>query len=104
PEVHIRSQNISTHQLLQRSKKKRYNFDHSFTGNTRKVLFERSNHNGAMLGWTDNYVRVGIPYNERYENKILPVQLGTRSREGYLIGELTPEAKEEQRVIMDLVG
>src|SRR5699024_1687472 len=65
-----------THKLRRLSKKKRYDFDTSFTGTTRKVLFEGSNHNGAMLGWTDNYVRVGIPYNERFENKILPVQLG----------------------------
>src|SRR5699024_5251463 len=61
-----------THKLRRLSKKKRFNFDTSFAGTTRKVLFEGSNHNGAMLGWTDNYVRVGIPYNERYENKILP--------------------------------
>ncbi|HLR32392.1 MAG TPA: tRNA (N(6)-L-threonylcarbamoyladenosine(37)-C(2))-methylthiotransferase MtaB [Fodinibius sp.] len=93
-----------THKLRRLSKKKRYDFDSSFAGTTRKVLFEGSNHNGAMLGWTDNYVRVGIPYNERYENKILPVQLGARARQGYLIGELTPEAKQEQHVIAELVS
>jgi threonylcarbamoyladenosine tRNA methylthiotransferase MtaB len=57
-----------------------------------------------MLGWTDNYVRVGIPYNPQFENKILPVRLGARSNNGYLIGELTPKAKEEQQVIAELVG
>lgn len=93
-----------THKLRRLSKKKRYNFDSSFTGDVRKVLFEGANHNGAMLGWTDNYVRVGIPYNPQYENKILPVFLGTRSKEDYLIGELTPEAKKEQNVIAELVG
>src|SRR5699024_1468929 len=80
-----------THKRRCHSKKKRYDFDTASTGTTRKVLFEGSNHNDAMLGWTDNYLRVGIPYNEGFENKILPVQLGPRSREGYLIGELTPE-------------
>lgn len=93
-----------THKLRRLSKKKRYAFDTSFAGTVRNVLFESEDHNGALLGWTDNYVRVGIPYHPRYENKILPVRLGARAREGYLIGELTPEAKEEQHVIAELVG
>ena len=93
-----------THKMRRLSKKKRYEFDTSFSGTVRPVLFEGSNRDGAMLGWTDNYVRVGIPYNPDYENRILPVQLGARSKDGYLIGELTPEAKEEQDVIAELVG
>jgi threonylcarbamoyladenosine tRNA methylthiotransferase MtaB len=93
-----------THKLRRLSKKKRYAFDTSFSGNIRPVLFEGAEKNGAMLGWTDNYVRVGIPYHPRYENKILPVHLGDRSNEGYLIGELTAEAKKEQQVIRELVG
>lgn len=93
-----------THKLRRLSKKKRFNFDTSFSGEVRPVLFEGAEHNGAMLGWTDNYVRVGIPYNPRYENKILPVRLGARSKDGYLIGELTPQAKEEEQAIAELVG
>jgi threonylcarbamoyladenosine tRNA methylthiotransferase MtaB len=93
-----------THKMRRLSKKKRFNFDTSFKDEVRPVLFEGTNNNGAMLGWTDNYVRVGIPYNPQYENKILPVRLGARSKEGYLIGELTPEAKQEQEVIAELVG
>ncbi|MDZ7680850.1 MAG: hypothetical protein U5J63_03830 [Fodinibius sp.] len=93
-----------THKLRRLSKKKRYHFDTSFTDEVRPVLFEGANHNGAMLGWTNNYVRVGIPYNPQYENKILPVRLGTRAKDGYLIGELTPKAKEEERTIAELVG
>ncbi len=93
-----------THKLRRLSEKKRFNFDTSFLDEIRPVLFEGAEHDGAMLGWTDNYVRVGIPYNPRYENKILPVRLGARAKEGYLIGELTPETKNEQRVIAELVG
>lgn len=104
PNVQNNVRKQRTHKMRRLSKKKRFNFDTSFTGETRPVLFEGANHNGAMLGWTDNYVRVGIPYNPQYENRILPVRLGARSKEGYLIGELTPEAKEEQDVIADLVG
>lgn len=104
PKVQDSVRKERTHKLRRLSKKKRFNFDTSFSGEVRPVLFEGAEHNGAMLGWTDNYIRVGIPYNPRYENKILPVRLGTRAKDGYLIGELTPEAKEEQSVIAELVG
>jgi threonylcarbamoyladenosine tRNA methylthiotransferase MtaB len=93
-----------THKMRRLSEKKRFEFDTSFSGEVRPVLFEGANHNGAILGWTDNYIRVGIPYKPQYENKILPVRLGTRANDGYLVGELTPEAKEEQNVISELVG
>jgi len=104
PKVQNSIRKERTHKLRRLSKKKRFNFDTSFNGEVRTVLFEGANHDGAMLGWTDNYVRVGIPYDPRYENKILPVRLGARAKDGYLIGELTPEAKKEQKVIAQLVG
>ena len=93
-----------THKLRRLSSKKRYRFDTSFSGTTRKVLFEEPKDNGVMYGWTDNYIRVGIPSNPRYENKILPVSLGERARGDYLIGTLTDEARQEQQVIAELVG
>ena len=104
PQVQDSVRKERTHKLRRLSKKKRFEFDTSFSDQVRLVLFEGANHNGAMLGWTDNYVRVGIPYNPKYENTILPVRLGERAKEGYLIGELTPKAKQEQKVIAELVG
>lgn len=92
-----------THKMRRLSEKKRFEFDTSFKDEVRPVLFEGAKRNGAILGWTDNYIRVGIPYNPQHENKILPVRLGTRSKDGYLIGELTPEAKKEQQVIEEIV-
>ena len=104
PQVQDSVRKERTHKMRRLSKKKRFSFDTSFTEQVRPVLFEGANKNGAMLGWTDNYVRVGIPYNLQYENRILPVRLGARAKEGYLIGELTAEAKKEQEVIAELVG
>jgi len=104
PQVQDSVRKERTHKMRRLSKKKRFNFDTSFADEVRPVLFEGANKNGAMLGWTDNYVRVGIPYNPRYENRILPVRLGERAKDDYLIGELTPEAKQEQEVIAELVG
>ncbi|MDX1618890.1 MAG: tRNA (N(6)-L-threonylcarbamoyladenosine(37)-C(2))-methylthiotransferase MtaB [Balneolaceae bacterium] len=102
PEVQDSVRKERTHRLRALSRKKRYEFDVGFTGQVRPVLFEGAERNGAMLGWTDNYVRVGIPFNPRYENKILPVRLGERSTDGYLIGTLTEKARREEETIAEL--
>jgi hypothetical protein len=52
-----------------------------------------------MYGWTDNYVRVGISANNQYENKILPVELGARTNDDYMVGTLTPQAEQEEQII-----
>lgn len=93
-----------THKLRRLSARKRFGFDTRFAGQTRPVLFEGANKNGCMHGWTDNYVRVSIPYNPGYENKILPVELGNRTKEGHLTGKLSEEARREEQVIKELVG
>ncbi|MBN2732097.1 MAG: tRNA (N(6)-L-threonylcarbamoyladenosine(37)-C(2))-methylthiotransferase MtaB [Balneolaceae bacterium] len=93
-----------THKLRRLSKKKRFAFDTSFQREVRPVLFEEPKDNGTMYGWTDNYVRVGIPANPQYENKILPVELGARTKGDYMIGTLTKEAEQEEQVIAELVG
>lgn len=42
----------------------------------RFVLWERSENNGFMGGFTDNYIRVMAPYNELYTETILPATIG----------------------------
>jgi threonylcarbamoyladenosine tRNA methylthiotransferase MtaB len=93
-----------THKMRSLSKKKRFDFDSCYTGQIRPVLFEEPKDNGIMYGWTDNYIRVGIPANPQYENKILPVRLGERAKDNYLIGTLTKQAKQEEKVIAELVS
>ena len=44
------------------SEKKKRVFYEAFVGKTRSVLFEHEEKNGYMLGYTDNYLRVRIPY------------------------------------------
>src|SRR5699024_5639161 len=65
-----------THQLRRLSKKKRFAFNNQFQQQVRPVLFEAPKENGTMYGWTDNYIRVTIPAQARYENKILDIKLG----------------------------
>lgn len=40
-------------------------------GQSRKVLFEGLNKNGMMEGYSDNYIKVGIPYRKDWENEIV---------------------------------
>lgn len=93
-----------THKLRRLSQKKRFNFDTSYQYEVRPVLFEEPKDNGTMYGWTDNYVRVGIPANPQFENKILPVELGPRTKRDYMIGTVTKQAQHEEQVIAELVG
>lgn len=40
-------------------------------GLEREVLFESVNKNGMMEGYSDNYIKVSIPYKKEYENEIV---------------------------------
>jgi threonylcarbamoyladenosine tRNA methylthiotransferase MtaB len=40
-------------------------------GGTRKVLFEARNKNGMLEGYTDNYIKITVPYEAGWENKII---------------------------------
>ncbi|ULT43463.1 hypothetical protein KRR40_08545 [Niabella defluvii] len=50
-------------------------FEAQHGGQTRKVLFENHNKNGMMEGYTDNYIRVSVPYKTEWENSIVEWQL-----------------------------
>jgi threonylcarbamoyladenosine tRNA methylthiotransferase MtaB len=55
-------------------KKKRY-FYNQFVGTNATVLFEAEEEEGLMYGFTENYVKVSIPFNEKFINTIQKVQL-----------------------------
>lgn len=59
-----------TARLLELSEKKHAEFISSQLGKARPVLWESSNHNGRMEGWTDNYIRLSRPYDMKYINTI----------------------------------
>ncbi|MCB0763312.1 MAG: tRNA (N(6)-L-threonylcarbamoyladenosine(37)-C(2))-methylthiotransferase MtaB [Flavobacteriales bacterium] len=66
----------------------------------RNVLFEAEEHEGRMLGFTDNYLRVTMPYDERHVNRIVPVHLVRMDGDGHITGghssplDLTPATHE----------
>lgn len=61
--------------LLEISDKKLCDFYNRFLGETRPVLFEDNQTDGLICGFTDNYIRVGVPFDAGLANHILPITL-----------------------------
>ena len=59
-----------TARLLELSEKKHKAFVATQLGKRRPVLWESSNHNGNMEGWTDNYIRLCRPYESALVNTV----------------------------------
>jgi threonylcarbamoyladenosine tRNA methylthiotransferase MtaB len=50
-------------------------FNQQFAGETRKVLFEENEKHGMMEGYTDNYIKVVVPYKQEWVNNIVDWKL-----------------------------
>lgn len=57
------------------SEKKRRHFYEQHLGESRPVLFEAKNQEGKMFGFTDNYIKVAVDFNEKLINQIAMVNL-----------------------------
>ncbi|MBL0329678.1 MAG: tRNA (N(6)-L-threonylcarbamoyladenosine(37)-C(2))-methylthiotransferase MtaB [Bacteroidetes bacterium] len=66
------------------AKKLRY-FYEQHLGQTRTVLFESDNKDGFMHGFTDNYVKVKIPYNTDFINQLKKVELKELDADGSVL-------------------
>ena len=64
-------------------KKQRFYADNM--GNNVNVLFESSNSQGFMHGFSENYIKVKTPYNPDFVNKVVPVKLEVLQEDGYLV-------------------
>jgi threonylcarbamoyladenosine tRNA methylthiotransferase MtaB len=40
-------------------------------GKTRPVLFEQQEKNGMLEGYSDNYIRISVPYQKTLEHQII---------------------------------
>jgi len=61
--------------LHELSEKKHKNFYQKFLNTEHKVLFEGSKHNNLMYGYTENYIKVQIPFDKIYINTIMKVKI-----------------------------
>lgn len=68
------------------SEKKKQAFYRQHLETERPVLFEAENDNDLMYGFTDNYIKVCVHYNEALVNTIQPIHLKEVSGFGYVKG------------------
>lgn len=64
------------------SEKKKHHFYEQHLGTVRNALWEHEEKNGMMFGFTDNYIKVTKPFDERSINTIQPVMLLEINSEG----------------------
>lgn len=57
------------------SEKKRYHFYSQFVGQERLALMEEEQKGHIMHGFTDNYIKVNVPYDAALVNQLVPVML-----------------------------
>jgi threonylcarbamoyladenosine tRNA methylthiotransferase MtaB len=67
--VPIRNERNKSLRNLSYMKMQYFTAQHS--GQQRPVLFEAHQKNGMMEGYTDNYIRIQIPYNPEFANKVV---------------------------------
>lgn len=70
------------------SEKKLRHFYRQHSDTIRPALFEHENRNGFMHGYTDNYVKVQMPYDETMTNTIVDVHLGETGPDGIVKASL----------------
>lgn len=62
-------------QLGRLCNKQHADFYSRYVGSVRSVLFEGSRKGGMMYGFTDNYIKVSVPFDQALINQIRPVKL-----------------------------
>jgi len=71
-------------QLQSLSDKKKRNFYEENIGTTRTVLFEQEEAEGIMFGFTENYVKVKMPFDASLTNTFQKVELTEIDRDGIM--------------------
>jgi threonylcarbamoyladenosine tRNA methylthiotransferase MtaB len=66
------------------SDKKKRAFYEQNIGSTRTILFEQEEDNGVMYGFSENYVKVKIPYDTKFVNSFQQVILTEIDRDGIM--------------------
>lgn len=70
------------------SKKLEIKFSNNYLGSIREVLLERENKKGYLFGFTDNYIKIKIPFDQKYcETKKL-IKLSSMDKHGIINGEI----------------
>ena len=92
-DLHERRQRNQMLSIL--SEKKKRAFYQQFKGANRKVLFEIHKNPRLLTGFTDNYLKVEIPYEEGLLNTIEEVSLNNLTDKGIFLASTTQSANLE---------
>lgn len=76
------------HKLGQLCETLHQNFYKKNIGNEGLVLFESTNRNGKMFGFSERYIKVEVPYDKKLINQIARVKYICIAPDGNMIGEL----------------
>lgn len=71
--VHIRRERNEMLRIL--SEKKRRHFYEQYENTQQVALLEGKNIDGKMTGFTENYIKIAVDYNEELINQLIPIQL-----------------------------
>lgn len=82
PVVDVHERHVRCNRLIDVSDAKLRDFYNRYSGTVRKVLFEQPAKGAPMHGFTDNYIRVEMPYNRDMINKVVSVRLGEMNEAG----------------------
>ena len=88
PIVPIQKRQERSRQFHVLSDKKQRFFNERFINTVRPVLIEMMNDKGIMYGFTDNYIKVELPFDENLKNKIVKVKLCSVLENGNVKAEI----------------
>ena len=75
PRVPIAKRQERSRQFHVLSNKKQRTFNERFVNTNRYALMEMTSNKGVMYGFTDNYIKIELPFDENLKNKIVNVKL-----------------------------
>lgn len=73
------------------SDKKKRQFYEQNVGKTGTVLLEVEDHDGYLFGFSENYVKVKVPYNPDHVNRLFKVTYSAIDSDGIMRGEILEE-------------
>lgn len=82
--VEIRKERSKIMHTIANEKQKAFHLSHLNT--KREVLFEAQNYNGVMYGFTDNYIKIAVPFRDDLINRTVEVKLDKLGVEGTVNG------------------
>ncbi len=77
------------------SEKKKQRFYRDNIGGLRHVLFEATEHEGYIEGYTENYVRVRVPWDDSLIGQVRLVRLQKMGDDGLVDGMLLPDGTKQ---------